>query len=181
MVPFTMSSMTGLSEALRRRLAHERVARFATLGADGPALVPICFALGPRTLYHVLDAKPKRVEVRALRRVRNLARDPRAAAIIDHYEEDWGRLWFVALEGTARLLTDGAEHRRALAALRRKYAQYRRITLSPNPIVIALDVLTVRRWRARPPAASRRAARVAGAARRSGSIRSHSPGRHSGR
>lgn len=142
--------MDVLPEALRRKLDAARVARLATLAEDGPALVPICFVLRAGTLYHVLDAKPKRVDPASLRRVRNIRRDPRAAVIVDHYEETWDRLWFVALEGTARLLTEGAEHARAVAALKRKYPQYRRMPLPAPAIVIALDVRAVRPWQARP-------------------------------
>lgn len=137
-----------LTEAVRRRIGSARVARLATLSEEGPALVPICFVVMGQTLYHVLDAKPKRVDQASLRRVRNLERDPRAAVIVDHYEEAWDRLWFVALEGTARLLREGAEHARALSALKRKYPQYRRMPFPAPPLVIALDVGGVRRWQA---------------------------------
>ncbi|HYM50630.1 MAG TPA: TIGR03668 family PPOX class F420-dependent oxidoreductase [Candidatus Limnocylindrales bacterium] len=170
--------MDALPPSLRRRVAAARVARFSTLGEDGPAIVPICFVLREGTLYHVLDRKPKRVEPAALRRVRNLARDPRCAAIVDQYDEDWGRLWFVAFEGRARLLTAGAERQAAVLALKRKYAQYRRMALEPDAIVIALDVGRTRFWQATPrrPGARPATARVD----RSGSTRSRSTDRRSG-
>src|SRR5689334_14178296 len=119
--------MEVLSPLLRRRLGAARVGRLATLSETGPSLVPVCFVVLEGTLYQVLDSKPKRVAPGSLRRVRNIQRDPRAAVIVDHYEEDWEGLWFVVLEGDARLLSRGEEHARALAALKRKYPQYRRM------------------------------------------------------
>jgi PPOX class probable F420-dependent enzyme len=175
--------MERLTEPVRRRIRQARVARLATLSEDGPALVPVCFVILRQTLYHVLDAKPKRVAPSSLRRVRNLQRDPRAAVIVDHYEEAWDRLWFVALEGTARLVSDGREHGRALAALRRKYPQYRRMALPDPAPVIALDVRRVRAWQARPLPRRTPPRRPVEAApgRRSGSTRSRSTDRRTGR
>jgi PPOX class probable F420-dependent enzyme len=112
-----------------------------------PALVPVCFVLLGDTLYHAIDAKPKSVDPLKLRRVRNVRANPNAALLVDHYEDDWRRLWFVLFEGRARVLLGGTEQRRALAALRRKYQQYRTtLPLTPDAPVIALDVERLRHW-----------------------------------
>jgi PPOX class probable F420-dependent enzyme len=81
-----------------------------------------------------------------LRRIRNLRANPRAAVLVEHYEEDWSRLWFVLLEGPVRLLAGGAEHRRALLALRRKYRQYRAMPLAPDALVVAVDISRISHW-----------------------------------
>ena len=76
-------------------LGAARVARLATSGADGePHVVPVCFAFAPESgvLYIALDEKPKRVDPRRLKRVRNILANPRAALLCDVYEEDWARL-----------------------------------------------------------------------------------------
>ncbi len=127
-----------------------RVAHLATAHQGEPAVVPISFVLVGNRLYSAIDAKPKRVPVERLRRVRNLRANPRAAVLVDHYEEDWRRLWFVLLEGPVRLLERGAEHGRAIAALRRKYPQYRTMPLAADVLVIALDVGKWREWRSAP-------------------------------
>jgi hypothetical protein len=49
--------------------------------------------------------------------------------LVDHYEDDWTRLWWIRLRGRARVLDAGDEHERALALLREKYPQYREDTL----------------------------------------------------
>jgi len=98
-----------------------RVARLATVAADGrPHVVPICFALDGDTLYTAVDAKPK--STRALRRLDNIESDPRVEIVIDHYDEDWSKLWWVRLSGRARVIDHDA---RGLELLEAKYPQYR--------------------------------------------------------
>ena len=127
-----------------------RVAHLATASQGEPAVVPICFVLVGNRLYSAIDAKPKRVAPGRLRRVRHLRANPRAAVLVDHYEEDWRRLWFAQLEGPVRLLERGAEHSRAITALRRKYSQYRTMPLAADALVIALNVAEWREWRSAP-------------------------------
>ncbi len=100
------------------------------------------------TVYHALDGKPKQQGVMSLRRVRNVLANPKAVVLIDHFEEDWRRLWWVNLGGEARVLTDGPELAQALLALRKKYSQYREgWPLESGAPVIALDVGRLRYWR----------------------------------
>jgi PPOX class probable F420-dependent enzyme len=136
-----------IPQVVRRRVSAARVAYFATAKSRTPALVPVCFVLLGNTVYHAIDAKPKSVDPMKLRRVRNVRANPNAAILVDHYEEDWRRLWFVLVEGRARVLLDGLEQRRAIAALRRKYRQYRiTLPLAADAPVIALDVERLRQW-----------------------------------
>nr|BFE60574.1 TIGR03668 family PPOX class F420-dependent oxidoreductase [Dactylosporangium thailandense] len=108
----------------RRRFAEARVAHLATASPDGhPHVVPIVFALDADTIYHGVDAKPKR-HLR-LRRLANLAANPRAAVLADHYEDDWSALWWVRADGSARDVDpDGAEGRMALDRLGTRYPHF---------------------------------------------------------
>jgi PPOX class probable F420-dependent enzyme len=127
------------------RLAAARVARLATIDPDGrPHLVPIVFALAGETLYTAVDRKPKRS--RRLRRVENARTRPDVTVLVDHYEEDWQRLWWIRVRGRARVLDGGEERERALALLTAKYPQYRR--QPPDGPVVAIDVTQVRAWSA---------------------------------
>ncbi|MBI4493658.1 MAG: TIGR03668 family PPOX class F420-dependent oxidoreductase [Chloroflexi bacterium] len=129
-----------------RLLGRARVAHLATADAAGrPHVVPIVFAFDGQRLYSAVDEKPKRVGPGQLRRVRNLRERPRAAVVVDRYDEDWSRLVYVLLEGPARLLEAGAEHARAVELLRAKYPQYVRHRLEERPI-IALDPERVVAW-----------------------------------
>ena len=130
---------------LRSRVAGEPVARLATLDRDGrPHLVPIVFALLGDTLYTAVDAKPKRS--RTLRRIENARERPDVTVIVDRYEDDWTRLWWVRLRGRARVLEGGDEAVAALAALTAKYEQYRESP--PGLPVLAVDVADWRSWSA---------------------------------
>jgi PPOX class probable F420-dependent enzyme len=82
-----------------------------------------------------LDEKPKTVSPERLRRSRNIQANPEVALVLDHYEEDWGRLRFALVRGRARMLFSGKEHGRALALLRKKYPQYRAMRLERRPVI----------------------------------------------
>jgi PPOX class probable F420-dependent enzyme len=132
----------------RALLSGERVARFGTVAPGGqPHLVPICFVLAGAVIYHAVDHKPK--ATRRLARLANLAADPRATVLADHYEEDWSALWWVRADGRARVLEDVTtrEAARALDLLAERYAQYREHR--PAGPVIALDVERLTGWTAR--------------------------------
>jgi PPOX class probable F420-dependent enzyme len=119
------------------------VARLATIDPDGrPHLVPIVFVLEGETLYSAVDRKPKRSST--LRRIENARVRPDVTILVDHYEDDWGRLWWIRLRGRARVLDEGDERAHALTLLARKYPQYRREP--PDGPVLAVDVTDVREW-----------------------------------
>jgi PPOX class probable F420-dependent enzyme len=135
----------GFGEALRRRAGAAPVARLATVDADGrPHLVPCCFALDGDVAYSVVDHKPKRST--ALRRLDNIRAHPEVCLLVDHYEDDWSALWWVRLDGTARVVADGPEHERAIVLLCAKYAQYRAVR--PSGPVVAIDIAARRTWSA---------------------------------
>jgi PPOX class probable F420-dependent enzyme len=130
---------------VRARVATSRIARLATVDHDGrPHLVPIVFALEGDTLYSAVDAKPKRS--RTLRRIENARRNPDVAVLVDQYDDDWTRLWWVRLRGRARVLDSGDEADRALELLTAKYGQYREDP--PGFPVLAIDVEEWRMWSA---------------------------------
>jgi PPOX class probable F420-dependent enzyme len=133
------------SSLVRERVATAQVARLATLDRDGrPHLVPIVFALAGDTLYSAVDAKPKRS--RTLRRLENARREPNVTVLVDCYDDDWARLWWVRLRGRARVLDDGEEAEAALDLLEAKYEQYR--VAPPSVPVLAVDVDEWRAWSA---------------------------------
>jgi coenzyme F420-0:L-glutamate ligase / coenzyme F420-1:gamma-L-glutamate ligase len=115
--------------------AH-RVARLATVDSAGrPLVLPICYVLIEETLYSPTDAKPKRVPVQRLKRLRNIQANPHVALVIDDYGEDWTQLAYVILHGTADILTGGSAFEGAVAALRAKYPQYHRMPIQENPMI----------------------------------------------
>jgi amidase len=116
-----------------REFGAARVARLATVDREGrPHVVPICFVVDGTTLYTAVDEKPKRT--RRLRRLDNIAANPRVEVLIDHYEDDWSKLWWVRLRGRARIVEDP----RAVDLLAAKYPQYRE--RPPGGPVIAIEI-----------------------------------------
>ena len=131
------------------RLASARVARLATVRPDGrPHVVPLVFAFvvhvdGP-VAYWAVDAKPKAAAT--LQRITNLEANPTAELLVDGYEEEWSRLWWVRAFVTAREVLGPEERLLAQEALAAKYPQYR--TDPPNGRIFRLDVTRVRGWSA---------------------------------
>jgi PPOX class probable F420-dependent enzyme len=129
---------------MRRRLAEARVGHLATADERGrPHVVPLCFALEDDTLYFAVDAKPKRTA--DLKRLRNIAANASVSVLVDRYEEDWDALWWIRADGRARVL-EGVETERALDALARKYAQYRRTP--PRGPAVAIVIERISAWSA---------------------------------
>ena len=123
-----------------------RVARLATAdAAERPLVLPICYVLVGETLYSPTDAKPKRVPVQRLKRLRNIQANPHVALVIDDYSEDWTQLAYVIMHGTADILTSGPAFEQAVAALRQKYPQYQRMPIQDNPM-IAVQLTRVVSW-----------------------------------
>jgi PPOX class probable F420-dependent enzyme len=141
---------SSLPATATERLSRARVARLATVTPVGrPHVVAVCFALVQRQIYTAVDGKPK--ATRALKRLDNVAATGRASLLVDHYEEDWSRLWWVRVDGPARVRERGREFEAALDALVEKYEQYR--AERPAGPVIALTPETWRSWPAIPSGA----------------------------
>lgn len=134
------------------RLRSARVGRIATVRPDGrPHVVPFVFAViedeDAVRMYWVVDDKPKRSPL--LQRLRNLEGNAAVEIVIDGYDEDWTRLWWVRASGIGRVADAAAERTAALEALRSKYPQYRAAALD-RPLV-AVDVTTIAGWTAERP------------------------------
>ena len=137
-----------ISPGLEALVRTARVARLATVDErNRPHVVPVCFAYRDGVVYVALDAKPKRVPVTHLRRVRNLLANPEVQLLIDRYEEDWSRLAYVQLRGRASLIEPGPEQAEALSLLRARYPQYREMALEDAP-VIRIEVYSIVPWSA---------------------------------
>lgn len=127
------------SDALER-FAQARVGHLATVREDGrPHLVPFVFVLHGDSLYAVIDAKRKKRE--NVVRVENIKANPNVSVLVDHYEEDWNRLWWIRADGLARVVDDGEDRDRVIEFLAEKYPQYRREAPTGPAIVV-----NVQRW-----------------------------------
>ena len=142
-----MTTPQTLSRAIRKRLETARVARLATLDyKQGPHLIPICFAFDGKVFYSAIDRKPKRVAPKRLARLKNIARTPKVALLIDHYEENWARLWYVLVRGNAELVSNSTERSRALKLLKRKYQRYADGMLQDDAIILRISSRRITAW-----------------------------------
>jgi PPOX class probable F420-dependent enzyme len=133
--------------AARRLLEGRSLGRLSTLGRDAaPVVVPIVYVLLGDELWSPIDGKPKSgVE---LARVRNVRRDPRVCVLIDEYSEDWSQLWWIRIDGRARVESADAGAV-AVAALRRKYPQYASTPqLDPSRTLLAIRIARITTWSA---------------------------------
>ena len=141
-----------LNSLLRSRLGHLA----CSTGRGGKLLViPICYAFDGSMIYSAIDEKPKSTEPLALRRVSNIIQNSRVCFIVDAYYEDWRRLQYVLVHGTAVLLTEGRDFDAAILLLRRKYRQYKSMRLEARPI-IEIKPLRIVAWRSRDAKVIRR-------------------------
>ncbi len=138
-------------EAVADLLDTWPVARLATLGPDlHPHQVPIVFARSAEALWSPVDGKPKRGGEPA--RIRNARERPAVSLLLDDYAADWERLWWLRVDGEARVVRPrdpeaDAEVSAALAALRAKYPQYGRVAiLADPPTLLCIRVVAQRSW-----------------------------------
>jgi PPOX class probable F420-dependent enzyme len=119
---------------------RQRVARLATSDADGhPTLVPVCYAFDGERFYSPLDEKPKSIDARKLKRVRNIEARHEASLLIDHYADDWSQLGYILIHGRAELVPPGHPlHAVALPLLRVRYIQYQAMALEKLPVIVII-------------------------------------------
>jgi len=93
-----------------------------------------------------VDHKPKRSS--DLQRIKNLKANPAVQFVVDAYDDDWSRLWWVRCSGAAREVDDAIERGTALDALASKYRRY--AVEPPDGPVVAIDIDHISGWQAAP-------------------------------
>lgn len=123
------------AEVCRERLAGAERAFLATVGEDlRPHLVPVTFVLSGDEVVIAIDHKPKSTP--NLRRLRNVAWNPRVALLCDEYDADWTKLWWIRADGHAQVTPHAP-----VEPLATKYPQYR-LNPPPGPFI----VITINNW-----------------------------------
>jgi len=127
-----------------------RVARLATVDPENkPHIVPVVFVFDGTYYYVPLDEKTKRYKIEDLKRVKNIKQNPNVTLLIDEYHEDWSRLHFVIIHGTASLVCkegqDNSLLKKAHKLLFKKYPQYQKLGVGKSCIMIRPEKTI--RWR----------------------------------
>ncbi|HEY7571506.1 MAG TPA: TIGR03668 family PPOX class F420-dependent oxidoreductase [Nitrososphaeraceae archaeon] len=124
-----------------------RLARLATVDLEcKPHLVPVVYVYdNDRDFYFLpIDEKTKRSRPENLKRVKNIKENPNVALLIDEYNEDWTRLYFIMIQGRASIIggkkkldqNEMSLFEKAHDLLRNKYPQYRKIGVGKYVILI---------------------------------------------
>jgi PPOX class probable F420-dependent enzyme len=95
-------------------------------------------------IFFAVDHKPKRTT--DLQRLRNIRANPNVAVLADHYEEDWRRIWWVRIDGRARVLDARGASEHAIDALSARYPQYTRVR--PDGPVVSIRIERLSGWSA---------------------------------
>lgn len=129
--------MVALTSEQRAFLESARVGHLGTADGQGqPHVVPVCYTIVGNAAYILIDRKQKQFdEPTKLKRMINIQTNPRVCLTVDRYDEDWSRLGFVMIRGTAHLLSDGPEYETALSALKERYPKYREQQLGGRPMI----------------------------------------------
>ena len=135
--------MPGLpTDVARARFAVARHAVLGTVDRTGaPHLVPVTFALIEGDVVFAVDHKPKRTT--ALRRLDNITAHPAVSFLVEHYDDDWHRLWWVRIDAEATV-TSADEDRSAVDVLVAKYPQYQQVR--PSGVLVRSGIRTVIGW-----------------------------------
>lgn len=129
-------------------LAASRVARLASVRPDGrPHVVPITFTVVGETIVTMIDHKPKTTT--RLQRLANIEANSSVSVLVDEWSEDWERLRWARVDGTARIHDEDDVWRRAREALVAKYPQY--ADRPPEGVAIAISIDAITSWASRPP------------------------------
>ena len=81
-----------------------------------------------------------------LTRLKNIKETPQVALLVDQYDEDWTRLWYVLVRGEAELVSAFAERKRAIRSLRAKYPQYDADMLPDQAPVLRITPAGITAW-----------------------------------
>ncbi|GMQ85697.1 MAG: hypothetical protein BMS9Abin07_1265 [Acidimicrobiia bacterium] len=132
--------------------AWERVeaARHAVLGTvhsdRGVDLVPVVFAIDEAHLLFIpVDTVKAKVSTR-LQRIDNLRNDPRCTVLVEAYDDDWSRLWWVRINGHGAEAS-AADTERFVPLLADRYPQYRDSASVVGGVVVR--TVNVAGWSAR--------------------------------
>lgn len=131
---------------LKTIINKAKVARLATADLEyKPHLVPVVFVFdNDLNCYFIpIDEKTKRSGPENLKRVKNIQENPKVALLIDEYNEDWTKLYFIMIQGKASIVGGKKLEQNEMQLLEKahkllcnKYPQYQKIGVGEYLIMI---------------------------------------------
>ncbi len=128
-----------LDQKPKTLIKRAKVARLATVDQkSNPYVVPVVFVFHENSFFIPLDEKVKTVNARKLKRVKNIEKNPNVTLLIDKYQNDWKKLFFLMIHGKATVI-DGKNSKlmdKIHKLLISKYPQYKKIGIGNSCIKI---------------------------------------------
>ncbi|MEE8133004.1 MAG: pyridoxamine 5'-phosphate oxidase family protein [Nitrososphaerales archaeon] len=144
--------MVSFEARIRAIIEESRVARLVTVDVDDnnipqPYLVPTVFVFDGKHFFIPFDKKSKKVSIEKSRRLKNIQKNPNVVILIDEYSDDWSKLFFVMIRGSAKIIEEEEKKLlvRAHKLLLLKYPQYKNVGIGRSCIMI--DPRKVIFWR----------------------------------
>ena len=136
-----------LNRKTRTLISRAKVARLATVDQKlYPYVVPVVFVFHENSFFIPLDEKTKTVNPKNLKRVKNIEKNPNVTLLIDKYQNDWKKLFFLMIHGKAKVI-DGKNSKvmdKIHKLLVSKYPQYKKIGIGNS--CIKIEPTKVRFW-----------------------------------
>ena len=122
---------------LKTTINKSRIGRLATVDLEcKPHVIPVVFVFdNDRNCYFIpIDEKTKRSRPENLKRVKNIQENPNVALLLDEYNEDWTKLYFIMIRGKGSILGGKKLEQNEMQLLEKahkllcdKYTQYQKI------------------------------------------------------
>ena len=128
-----------------------RVARLATVDSEcKPHLIPVVFVFDNYSYFIPIDEKTKRSRPEKLKRAKNIQQNSNVTLLIDDYNENWRKLYFIMIQGKASIIGGKKLEQNELLLLEKahkllsdKYLQYQKIGIGEYVIrIIPQKVIT---------------------------------------
>ena len=135
-----------LNQKTRTLISRAKVARLATVDQKlYPYVVPVVFVFHENSFFIPLDEKTKTVNPKNLKRVKNIEKNPNVTLLIDKYQNDWKKLFFLMIHGKAKVIDGNSKLMDKIHKLLvSKYPQYKKIGIGNS--CIKIDPTKVRFW-----------------------------------
>jgi PPOX class probable F420-dependent enzyme len=124
-----------MDKKILKLINNARVGHLATAASNlQPYVTPVVYIVHQNNIFVPLDGKPKTISVKELKRVKNIEDNPKVSFLVNNYDEDWTKLWFVLIFGYATLVNSTSETLKAkLKTIHNKflskYSQYNKISV----------------------------------------------------
>ncbi len=128
-----------LNQKTKALIKGAKVARLATVDQKShPYVVPVVFVFHENLFFIPLDDKTKTVNAIKLKRVKNIEKNANVTLLIDKYQNDWKKLFFLMIHGKAAVMDE--KNNKLMDKIHKllisKYPQYKKIGLGNSCIMI---------------------------------------------